>query len=70
MAVSKDNGKSKEKYRHYAMRRMLTEAHTTLRQMAIEYDCTLEEMVNYALRVGIWNLKKVDVDPNPTRNFQ
>jgi hypothetical protein len=50
------------KFKPYSMRKLNAAAHTILKSMAPEYDLTLEEMVNYALRIGIWTLTKKDVE--------
>lgn len=50
------------RFKPYSMRKLNSKAHMLLKSMAPEYDLTLEEMVNYALRIGIWTLKKIDVE--------
>lgn len=60
--VKKDPKRNKSSTTTYLTRSMPILTHRYLKQLAFEYEMTMEEMVNYLLRLGIHTLKGIDID--------
>lgn len=66
--MDKNRSSPKPKVKAYLTRNLPIATHRQLKLLAAEKEISLEAAVNYALRIGIYALKKIDVDKEGIAN--